>query len=474
MQVNTLIYLAFFAAAALLNYALPRVARPYFLLAASYLFYGWSPANRALLPVLLGATVVTWAAGLAIGKSRNRLVRAFFLLLAVGGGVGLLFFYKYITLFRDIPDLVTPLGLSYFTFAALSYSIDVYKKRCRVESNLLHYALFVSFFPTMFTGPIERYPHFRPQIQKSRRFSYNRCAGGAFRMLWGYTKKMVLADNLAQYVSMVYREADTMGGPNLLAATLLFSVYLYMDFSGSCDIALGAARILGYDLIENFQTPFGSTTFQELWTRWHVSMNGWFRDYIYFPLGGSRCSLPRQLFNLMAVFTISGLWHGADLRFLLWGVSCGAVVVLSKLTAAPRAFLSRCNPLYRAAWFRVFFRRCIVFLLFSFTMVFFACALYDQDPLVIYGGIPQGWQGLSAAFASISSTVYNVGLDGRMPVVLTVGTALVFAAEAGRRNVARWIRKQNFVLRWVLYYACGAAILFFAAFGQSAFIYQQM
>lgn len=472
MQVNTLLYLAFFAAVAVLNYALPRVLRPYFLLAASYVFYGWSPVNRALLPVLIGATVVTWAAGLAIGKSRNRILRALLLLVAVGCGVGLLFFYKYITLFQQIPDLVTPLGLSYFTFAALSYSIDVYKRRCRVEYNLLHYALFVSFFPTMLTGPIERYPHLRPQIQKSRRFSYNRCAGGAFRMLWGYTKKMVLADNLALYVGMVYRESASMSGPNLLAASLLFSLYLYLDFSGSCDIALGAARILGYDLIENFQSPFGSTSFREFWTRWHVSMNGWFRDYLYFPLGGSRCSLARNLLNLMIVFTVSGLWHGADLRYLMWGVCCGVIMVLSKLTAAPRRFLARHNPLYRETWFRVGFQRCIVFLLFSFSMVFFASALYNQDPFAVYGGMAQGWHGLSAAFEEVRATLYNVGLDGRLPVVLTMGIGLVLAVESNRSNVARWVRRQNFVLRWALYYACGAAILFFAVFGQSAFIYQ--
>ena len=204
MSITTLEFLGFFAAVAVLNYVLPRVARPYFLLIASYAYFCYTPENRALVPVLLGATVVTWAAGLAIGKSKNRAVRVIFLLLAIFTAAGILLFYKYWDLFdlglvnlaglfgqRVEPysfDLVAPLGLSYFTFAALSYTIDVFKRRCKVEYNILHYAMFVSFFPALITGPIERYPHLRPQIEKSRRFSYSRSAGGAFRMAWGYMK----------------------------------------------------------------------------------------------------------------------------------------------------------------------------------------------------------------------------------------------------------------------------------------------
>ena len=162
----------------------------------------------------------------------------------------------------------------------------------------------------------------RPQIQKSRRFSYGRCAGGAFRMLWGYTKKMVIADNLSHYVSLVYGDVGSMSGPNLVAATVLFAVQLYMDFSGCCDIALGAARILGYDLIENFQSPFEARTFNDFWRRWHISMTSWFRDYVYFSLGGSRCAPWRHYLNIVIVFVCSGLctartggiWRGAFSR----------------------------------------------------------------------------------------------------------------------------------------------------------------
>ena len=307
MAITSLLFLAFFAAVALINYALPRVLRPYFLLAASYGFFCYDPVNRPLVWVIAAATVLTWLCGLIIGKVRAKPVRVLALAASVGFGIGILVYYKYWNLLADTvggsilshrENLLAPLGLSYFTFAAMSYTIDVYKRRCRVETNLLHYALFVSFFPTLINGPIERYPQMRPQIQKSRRFSYGRCAGGAFRMLWGYTKKMVIADNLSHYVSLVYGDVGSMSGPNLVAATVLFAVQLYMDFSGCCDIALGAARILGYDLIENFQSPFEARTFNDFWRRWHISMTSWFRDYVYFSLGGSRCVLQLQLMLL--------------------------------------------------------------------------------------------------------------------------------------------------------------------------------
>ena len=488
MSITTLEFLGFFAAVAVLNYVLPRILRPYFLLIASYGYFCYTPENRALVPVLLGATLVTWAAGLAIGKSKNKVVRVLFLLVGIFTAVGILLFYKYWDLF-DLGivnlaglfgqhvetyslNLAAPLGLSYFTFAALSYTLDVFKRRCKVEYNLLHYAMFVSFFPTLITGPIERYPHLRPQIKKSRRFSYSRSAGGAFRMAWGYVKKMVIADNLAKFVSLVYGDYSHMSGPVLVAASLVFSLQLYMDFSGCFDIVLGAARILGYDLIENFRSPFGATSFGELWRRWHISMTGWFRDYVYFPLGGSRCNAVRHLFNLIIVFVVSGLWHGADWRYLMWGLSCGVVSAVAVITRKPRGFIARYNPLYRIGGIQRWIQRIIVFLLFSATMVFFASALYKADPYAVYAGMTQGWQGLGAAWDQVVATLTDCRIDGRLPVMLTCGIAIVLAAESNGRNVAQWIRKQSFVLRWTLYYAMGAAILFFAVFGQSAFIYQ--
>lgn len=480
MAVTSLIYLAFFAVTALINYLLPRVARPYWLLIASYAFFCYESQNRLLLPVLIAATLLTWLCGLVIGKVKNRAVRIIGLLIAVLGGTGLLIYYKYWNLLADATggilarreNLLVPLGLSYFTFAALSYTIDVFKKRCRVEKNIFHYALFVSFFPALITGPIGRYPQMRPQIQKTRRFNYQRCAGGAFRMLWGYMKKMVLADNLHLYVSLVYGDAAAASGPNLFAATVLFAIQLYMDFSGCCDIALGAARILGYDLIENFNSPFEATSFAEFWQRWHISMTGWFRDYVYFSLGGSRCAPWRHCLNVLIVFLCSGLWHGADWRYMMWGLSCGVISVFAILTAKIRRSINRFNPLYRAPWLRVWVQRLCVFVLFCASLVFFVSAYYNADPYAVYAGLFTGWQGLAGSWQQVASLLTGAGLDGRLPTMLLCGTGIVFLVEHNGNRVANWVRKQCFVLRWVLYYACAAAILFFGAFGQSIFIYQ--
>ena len=313
----------------------------------------------------------------------------------------------------------------------------------------------------------------RPQIRKSRRFSYGRCAGGAFRMLWGYTKKMVIADNLSHYVSLVYGDVGSMSGPNLVAATVLFAVQLYMDFSGCCDIALGAARILGYDLIENFQSPFEARTFNDFWRRWHISMTSWFRDYIYFSLGGSRCAPWRHYLNIVIVFVCSGLWHGADWRYLAWGLFTGLLAAFGVMTAGARQRINRYNPLYRMDWFKVFWQCLFTNALFCLTLVFFASAIYNTDPFAVYGSLLQGWDGLTGSWAQVSNLLYSSGIDGRLPVVLLFGCFVVFAAEHKGRSVARWIRQQVWPLRWTLYYGMAAAILFFAAFGQSAFIYQQ-
>ena len=485
LAVTTLHFLVFFAAVAIVNYALPRVLRPYYLLAVSIGYFCYELQYRPLLWALLGLAGLSWLCGLIIGRVRCKPVRVLALLAAIAGSVGLLFYYKYWNMAADIAartplaavlphreSILAPMGLSYFALSSLSYPIDVFKRRCKVESNLLHYALFVCYFPTLITGPIERYPHLRPQIKKSRRFSYTRCAGGAFRMLWGYTKKMVIADNLNLYISSVYQNAAEMSGPNLLAATLLFAVRLYMDFSGCCDIVLGASRILGYDLLENFKAPLEARTFGAVWRRWHISMSGWFRDYVYIPLGGSRCSVWRHCLNTMIVFTVSGIWHGADWRYMMWGAACGVVCVVSILTAKPRQFLAEHNPLYKMEWFKVLFQTLCADVLFALVFVFFNCALLDVQPSVIFAGLTKGWHGIAPAFAEISASLTASGLDGRMSVVLVFSIFVVFAVEHGGRNVARWIREQPWPLRWTLYYAASAAILFFAAFGQSAFIYQ--
>lgn len=490
MPFNSIVFVGFLAGVTALYYLVPRLAKPYFLLLASYAFYLYQPENARLVALLLGATLVTWAAGLAIGHLQNTWARRAFLLLSLAVCLGILFFYKYFGFASGIwaqltggePGaftLIAPLGLSYFTFQSLGYVIDVFQHQAEPEKDPLKYALFVSFFPCIFTGPIERYGHLMPQIKEPKPFDYSRAAGGAARVLWGYVKKMVIADNLAVFVRAVYQTASGCTGPYLLAASLLFSYQLYMDFSGCCDIAIGGARMLGFDLLENFNRPFSACTYTELWNRWHISLTSWFRDYIFTPLSFYNRGLTGALgklqgwFNLFIIFPVSGLWHGASWGYVVWGVLNGFFFVFGKATAKLRRRLAKKNPLYRVRFLKKMIQRACVYLLFTICIVFFAAELYGAAPADIYGGMLRGWDtALAGGWAALGEGFVRLGLDA-VTAGMLAAAGLVVALVEWRGPVSEWFRRQWFIVRWPLYYALCLLLLFFGAFGQSAFIYQQ-
>ena len=485
MDFNSLAFLGFFAVAAILTYCFPRKAKPYFLLLASYAFYLYKPQNAKLVALLISATVITYCCGILLEKAANKHARIAVLSLSLAGCLGILFYFKYFSFFNQTLhdlvgifggsikvaqlDLIAPLGLSYFTFQSLGYVIDVYKKRVTAVYNPVKYALFVSFFPCIFTGPIERADHLIPQFDAPKKFNYSRMAGGAFRMLWGYFKKMVLADTIGLFVSTVYGAPAKSLGPYLVLASLLFSYQLYLDFSGCCDIAIGGARILGFTLMENFDRPFAATSYSDLWRRWHISLSSWFRDYLYIPMGGSRCPRWRQVINLMVTFLASGLWHGANLGYVIWGALNGVLLVIGKLTGKARAKLNEKNPLAKVPFLLHFFQRVWVYLCFTLCIVFFAAALYGSSAGDVFSGMLTGWAGFTwagftAGLASRSLSLTTIGL-------LTLGCCFVELVE-WRGCVSSWIRRQWFIIRWPIYYALALAILFFGVFGKSAFIYQ--
>ena len=486
MDFNTLIFLGFFAGVAVLTYCVPRQVKPYFLLLASYAFYLYKPENARLVWVLIASTLITWAGGILLGSSKltQRWLRRTVLAVTVLFSLWCLFRYKYFGFFTGLwadvvntfggsaapksLDLAVPLGLSYFLFQSMGYVFDVYRHRQKPVLNLAYYALFVSFFPCIFTGPIERAHHLIPQFSNPHKFNYQRMSGGAFRMLWGYFKKMVLADGIGAFVGAIYASPEKAAGPYLLAASLLFSYQLYLDFSGCCDIAIGGARILGFDLMENFQRPFAARSYSELWRRWHISLSSWFRDYVYIPLGGNRCSKPRQVFNQIVTFLVSGLWHGASWGYVIWGTLNGVILAVGKQSAPYRLKLAEKNPLYRLKPLKHFLQRACVYLLFTACIVFFASDLYGGDALAVYGGLFQGW-GMSSQ--QLLAGFVDNGLAVSMMWVIALGSLLVELVE-WRGPVAQWIRRQPLILRWLLYYLLALAILFFASFGQSAFIYQ--
>lgn len=323
MNFNTLEYLLFLPAVLALHWALPHRLRWMLLLAASWLFYFWWEPVAGLL--LVAVILVIWLCGLGAAQARSPAARAACLAAALGACLGCLVLFKYAGFFARLAGgspawrLLLPAGISFYTFQSLSYVLDVYRGQTAPERHFGYYALFISFFPQLVAGPIERSGRLLPQLRRERSLSRAQLSAGGWLLLAGYFKKVVVADGLAPLVNGVYAAPGTAGGPEVIAATVLFGLQIYCDFSGYSDIARGTARLLGVELMANFQTPYAARSVREFWRRWHISLTAWFTDYVYIPLGGSRKGLPRQCLNIMAVFLLSGLWHGADWTFVAWG-----------------------------------------------------------------------------------------------------------------------------------------------------------
>ncbi len=317
-----------------------------FLLLASYYFYmNWKPIYAVLI---LTSTVLTYVCGLLVEKyTNNRRKQKTALTISLLLNFGILFVFKYFNFINDsifslftdhgihwtIPnlDILLPVGISFYTFQAVGYSIDVYRGTIKAERNFTTYALFVSFFPQLVAGPIERASNLLPQFYVKHPFDADNIAEGIKQMIWGFFMKLCVADVLSAYVDAVYNNVANHNGTSMLLATVLFAFQIYCDFAGYSNIAIGAARIMGFRLMENFRQPYLSSSIKEFWKRWHISLSTWFMDYVYIPLGGNRVKLSRHLINLMITFLVSGLWHGANWTFVCWGALHGAYIVAETL-----------------------------------------------------------------------------------------------------------------------------------------------
>lgn len=306
----------------------------FLILVGSYIFYGWW--DWRFLILIFISTIIDYSCSLAIENSKNKRTANFFLFTSLFVNLGILCFFKYYNFFIDswinglkhlgyesgsfwVLNIILPVGISFYTFQTLSYTIDVYQKKISAEKNLVNFAAFVSFFPQLVAGPIERAENLLPQIKHARKFSYGQAVSGLRLILWGFFKKIVIADALAPLVEEIFSNYQHLNGGILLLGLVYFGVQIYCDFSGYTDIARGSAKLLGFEIMVNFRFPYFSKTITEFWRRWHISLSTWFRDYIYIPLGGSRVSKYRIIRNIFAVFLISGLWHGANWTFLAWG-----------------------------------------------------------------------------------------------------------------------------------------------------------
>lgn len=319
------------------------IVRNIFLIITSYIFYGtW---DWRFLILIFATSLVDCTVGFLLNTNRTETERKILLSASLITNLGTLFFFKYFNFFIDsllqlnlFPftihlatiQIILPVGISFYTFQAISYTIDVYKRKVQPAENVYSFFAFISFFPQLVAGPIEKPSHLLKQFQEKKVFNYNECIIGLRLILWGLFKKIVIADNFGVLSDKIFNSESILPGSTIIIGSLFFALQIYGDFSGYSDMAIGLSRMLGFDLMKNFQTPYFAKSFNDFWRRWHISLSTWFRDYVYIPLGGNRRSIFRNHFNIFFTFLLSGFWHGANGTFLIWGALHGLALIFEK------------------------------------------------------------------------------------------------------------------------------------------------
>lgn len=488
MLFNSLHFAFYFPIVAGAYFFFPQRLRWMWLLAASYYFYmAWQPRYALLL---LTSTSIVYVAALLMEGTTSKGRRRLFLLLGLSADLGILFFFKYynfanetvrsISAYFSLPyhfpvsHLLLPVGISFYTFQTLAYSIDVYRGNIRAERHFGIFALFVSFFPQLVAGPIERAANLLPQFREQHTFDYARAADGLKLMAWGLFKKVVIADRVAVIVNYVYLHPQNHEGPGLALATLLFAWQIYCDFSGYSDIAIGAAQIMGFKLMVNFERPYWARSLPELWRRWHISLTSWFRDYVFMPLGGTRGSQARTALNVLLVFTITGLWHGAKWTFVIWGLAHGALLVMSMLTRGARQKAAGRLGITRFPRAHAVMQAGITFAMFYYAGVFFR-ATSVPDALYILKHLFMGW---SEPFRGLGFKEFMHSIGFRTMEDLHIAVLAIILLETvhylqSQGPLRPRIARLPVWFRWGLYYAIGAVIAYYGVFNESQFLYFQ-
>lgn len=477
MLFNSLEYLIFLPIVVIFYNLLPQKLKNIFLLLASLTFYSFWNVNYTLLMVF--SIFVTYMTGLYIEKNRGQVKKmklAVFLCFFIN--LGILFVFKYFNFFADLLnnfsgkdfnlaiDVLLPVGISFYTFQALGYTIDVYRKDIRAEENFIDYALFVSFFPQLVAGPIERSVNLLPQIKKPRKFSYDNLVKGLVLFFYGMFLKLIIADRAAILVNEVFGNYKNFSREILIISGILFTLQIYCDFYSYSIMAKGSAKILGIDLMDNFKEPLLSKSITEFWRRWHISLSSWFKDYLYIPLGGNRRGKLRKYFNLIVVFLVSGLWHGAELSFVLWGLIHGVFNVLENILGINKK--SKRNILVDSL------RRVLTFIIVVFAFIYFRAENihHGNEYLLAILNNPRSLN----LMEDLSKTKF--GTVNIYP--LLVGVAILFIFDVlkyNNINLSEKVLKIILPLRWIIYLAFIFAIIIFGVYGpdfsESAFIYFQ-
>ena len=372
-------------------------------------------------------------------------------------------------------DILLPVGISFYTFQALSYTMDVYRDDIYAEKNFLRYALFVSFFPQLVAGPIERSGNLLKQLSKAKKFDFEMAREGLLLMLWGYFLKIVLADRIAIFVDTVYNDYTTYAGYYLVVATILFAVQIYCDFAGYSVIAMGAAKILGINLMENFDAPYLSTSVAGFWRKWHISLTSWFKDYLYIPLGGSRKGKLRKYLNKMIVFLVSGLWHGASMSFVIWGGLNGAYQVIGELLMPVRDKMVKLLHLNRNSFGHKL--ACVIgtFALVDFSWIFFRASSTTEAVQILHYmfNVKNPW-------ILFDGSLYKCGLNLKNYWVMIFGIGVLLFADCMKYKgvkLRNFIIEQDYWARWLVIDAAIIILLIFGIWGStydvSNFIYFQ-
>ena len=496
MLFNSMEFLIFFPCVCLLYFLIPHRLRYLFLLACSYFFYMcWNPEYAFLM---LTSTAITYASGLLIDsaekiEAQDRRIRRkkLYVTLSFLSNLSILFFFKYYgfaagTMTRllgaaglevQIPqfDVILPVGISFYTFQALSYTVDVYRKEIYAERNFFKYALFVSFFPQLVAGPIERSKNLLIQINEKHTFQFERVREGLLLMLYGFFQKVVLAEYLARIVDNVYNTYTERTGFQLLVATVCFAFQIYCDFGSYSNIAIGAAKVMGFRLMENFNTPYFAVSVADFWRRWHISLSTWFRDYLYIPLGGNRKGKMRKWVNLMIVFLASGLWHGASWHFVVWGGLNGAFQVVGSWLKPLRKRLMRLLHVDENAPSHKLLQMLLTFTLIDFSWIFFRAA-FRQGLSILKTML--GFR--EANWFTWGHNLEVMGLTPSTRNVLVLSLLILLIADICKYrgiSIIQWLCRQGVWLRWLVYYAAIFGILIFGVYGPgfdaSQFIYFQ-
>jgi D-alanyl-lipoteichoic acid acyltransferase DltB (MBOAT superfamily) len=478
MLFNSLEFAVFFPLVCALYFAAPYRARLPLLLMASCVFYmAFIPAYVLILFVTI---LIDYVAGIYIDRTSGSGRKAW-LMASIISTCAVLFVFKYFDFFtsnfvglahmagwqlpRPLVHIILPIGLSFHTFQSLSYVVEVYRGRQKPERHFIAYATYVMFFPQLVAGPIERPQNLLHQFYEKHEFDYEQVTAGLKRMAWGFFKKLVVADRLALYVNDVYAAPRNFNGLQLTVATFFFAYQIYCDFSGYSDIAIGAAQVLGFKLMENFRTPYYSKSISEFWQRWHISLSTWFRDYVYIPFGGSRCGVERWLLAVMITFAVSGLWHGANWTYIIWGVLNGVYLIVGRTTKNWRDRLFGSVGLYQ----ETFVRRAIMlgstFLLTSLGWIIFrAKNLGDAGYVITH--LAQGWN------------IHQLGTEQFLLRQMPVAAAGILLVEIGqlsqgRTSVPSLLGRWPMASRWALYASFIMAIVMFGIYRKTQFIYFQ-